>query len=697
MFTDMVGFSALSQRNEALSLELLEEQRAIVRRSIAPHDGREVKTIGDGFLIEFPSALEAVNAAVEIQTAFHDRIGAVPAERTILLRIGIHVGDVVSRGGDIHGDGVNIASRIEPLALPGGICVSEDVERQVRNKLPCDFAALGPSELKNISLPVAVHHVLLPWEPASARKFSAATAKRFAWSWIALVAIGLLVLGGTLYFARPKKSEFGSTPPVSTPPATSQDAIDKNSIAVLAFANLSDDKSNEYFSDGVSEELLNVLSKVPGLKVSARTSAFHFKGKDTSIPEIARQLGVAYVVEGSVRKSGNEVRITAQLIKASDGFHVWSDTFTRELKNVFAVQDEIAGLIAKKLQLKIDPNSKLAIATAPANSEAVELYLKGRQAWNRRTTEGFAEAEDLFQHALAIDPGFARARAGLADTWLLRDSSGGRLGAFGQRNSPAFRKIFAEIDQALALDPNSAEAYTSLGNARWQNWQVPEALAALRQAIVLNPNYATAHQWLGRVLMSDGQYDESLRELARAAELDPLSSRILDNYSIGLLLQHRYAEALAADERALVVQPGSVQAASGRATELSMLGRNEEAVAQVHRLGLTDAFYAPYTVEVLVRAGLRDEADKLVNSIPDTPGSLKFVGLAALGRTDEALAAMRPDEITIGLSSELYSNPSFDPIRGDPRFVQLLTTLGLTEANARARVWHAAHPVAGGN
>ena len=679
MFTDMVGFSALSQRDEALALELLEEHRTLIRAIVRRHGGREVKTIGDGFLLEFSSALSAVQAAVEIQQTLHTRNQSVPGERQVRLRIGVHVGDVVQRGGDIHGDGVNIASRLEPLAKPGGICVSEDVARAVRNKLSHPLAALGMAGLKHIDLPMAVYQIVIGGEGAAE---STHPKRSFPVAWAVLG--GLLLAGAALAIWVPWRArEVVVIAPANAAP------LDKKSVAVLAFTNLSEDKNNEYFSDGVSEELLNVLAKIPGLKVSARTSAFFFKGKQVPIAEIAKQLGVAYVVEGSVRKSGDRLRITAQLINAADGFHVWSDNFDREAKDVFAVQDEIAGLIAHNLQLKIEGGNSEARAVNP---RALELYLQGRAAWNLRTTEGFARAEDLFHRALALDPEFARAYTGLADVRIIRESSDGDLGFFGNRDSPALAEIVAQIERALALDPNSAEAYASLGNARWLSWKFAEAEAALRRAIALNPNYASAHHWLGRILLSDGRIEESSRELARAAELDPLSSRILDNYSLMLQVQGKYEEALALVDRALALQPDAEQAAHWRAIHLSALGRHAEALAQLRRLPVGGRFYVPWVVKVLVDAGLRPEAEQAMKELTPQAAHFKYVGLAALGRPDEALAAMPADFILVVLVSELYLNPDLDPIRNDPRFVQLLATLGRTEANSRAQAWRAAHP-----
>lgn len=461
----------------------------------------------------------------------------------------------------------------------------------------------------------------------------------------------------------------------------------EKSVAVLAFADMSEARNSEYFSDGVSEELLNVLAKVPGLRVAARTSAFFFKGKNLPIPEIAAKLNVAYVVEGSVQRAGERVKITAQLIKAADGFHVWSDTFTRDAKDVFAVQEEIAGRIAQQLSLKLGVSS--AAATAMVNPEAFELYLQGRQAWNLRNEAGFTRAEELFKQALVLEPNFARAINALADVWIHRASSSNAVGQFGQRDSPAFQRSLAQIERALALDSGLAEAHASLGALRQQQWQLPEAARALRQAIALNPNYASAHQWLGRVLLADGHFDDGFAALRRAVEIDPLSPRILDNYAIGLRMFGRYAEALVADERALALQPDALQAGVWRALDLSGLGRHDEAVAQARRMIAIDhTGYENFLIQVLAKGGARAEAEALLGNLSAGQRRL-FSGLAALGRPQEALDAVDPASLAINdIGSLFFSN--FDPVRSDPRFVKLLATLGMTEAHARAQAWRAA-------
>ncbi len=513
------------------------------------------------------------------------------------------------------------------------------------------------------------------------------------WMW-AVAAAGIVTIGVGVVTLR--KSEppaaaqpLPAAPPVAVTPAAS--AADK-SIAVLAFADLSEARNSEYFSDGISEELLNVLAKVPGLRVAARTSAFFFKGKNLPIPEIAAKLNVAYVVEGSVQRAGERVKITAQLIKAADGFHVWSDTFTRDAKDVFAVQEEIAGRIAKELSLKLGVTS--AAATAAVNPEAFELFVQARQGWNQRTAEGYARAEILLQRALDLDPNFARARALLALVWNFQAVEGKKLGLFSQRDAPVVARIRAETDRALALDPNLAEAHTALGYLYWLTWRTEDAVRELRLAIALNPSYATAYQFLGRRLLSEGQLDEAEAMMRRATELDPLSHRILDNYYIPLSYQGRHEEALGVVDRALALQPDSLQARVWKTLCLTELGRHDEAVALLRKIPWAGSTYESFVMTVFVGAGLKAEAEQAYALFP--PGAsadTKASALARLGRPQEALAVMDPAMTNISTAANLLFDANYDPIRADPRFVKFLATLGLTEAHARAQAWRAAHPL----
>jgi TolB-like protein len=339
------------------------------------------------------------------------------------------------------------------------------------------------------------------------------------------------------------------------PPNEQRTKGDSKSVAVLAFANLSEEKGNESFADSVSEELLNVLGKVPGLKVTARTSAFHFKGKDTPVPEIAKQLGVAYVVEGSVRRSGEKVRIAAQLIKAADGFQVWSDDFNRDLKDIFAVQEEIAGLIAKNLELKLGFQSN----RTPPNPEAYQLYLEAVRLWGMRNEASLDRAEQLLRRAIALQPDFARADAAMGFVLSVRSAELGNDPTAGEGRA-LNEQALQWAERALALDPDLAEGYAAKGNVLENLGRWTECKEAYRRSIELDPNFATAHQWYARNLSEEGYIDEAMVEMKRAVELDPLAPRILDNYAGYLIWLGKYPEALEILNQVLAIQPGSPEA-----------------------------------------------------------------------------------------------------------------------------------------
>lgn len=567
--------------------------------------------------------------------------------------------------------------RVQWTRLPGALPTPQFVEH-VRKLLasPRSGAAVGGRVVA--STPAAAAPTKKPFPVALAVSLG-----------LVAVSVGVVLFVTT---RRPAPAAVEAKPAAPSPksaPEAKPDTVSEKSIAVLPFADLSADKGSEYFSDGVSEELLNVLAKVPGLRVAARTSAFFFKGKNLPIAEIAAQLNVAYVVEGSVQRAGDRVKITAQLIKAADGFHVWSDTFTRDAKDVFAVQEEIAGLITKQLSLKLGVTS--VAATAAVNPEAFELFVQARMAWNQRTTQAYARAEEMLNRALVLDPNFVRARALLALVWTFQAVDRNELGLFSQRDAPVVARIRAEIDRALALDSNLAEAHTAMGYLHWSMWQTEEAVRELRLAITLNPNYASAYQFLGRRLLSDGRLDEAEAMLRRATELDPLSHRILDNHFIPLSYQNRYVEGLAVVDRALALQPDSLQARVWKMLCLSYLGRHEEAVALLRKTPRTSPNYENMIITILLRAGLPAEAEQVLARIPPGDGT-RVLALVRIGRPEEALAAMDPAKTNIQNISDFFFLEFFDPIRSDPRFVKFLATLGLTEAHARAQAWRAAHP-----
>src|SRR6266540_4648533 len=466
MFTDMVGYSALAQRDDKVALELLEEHRRLLREIFPRFHGTEIKTIGDAFLVEFGSALEAAQCAIEIQRTLAKRNHDVTSDRRIDLKIGIHIGDVMHRGGDVYGDGVNIASRIEALAGAGGICVSMDVERQIRNALEARFEKFGSADLKNIKLPMDLFRIVLPWEKR-VEPFAALASKKSP----VLVAVAVLViialLAGWWWMQRSNRNQpVAGTRAVPAAPAN---APDQKSVAVLPFVNLSDDKGSEYFSDGVSEELLTVLQKIPGLHVAARTSAFSFKGKNATAQEIGQKLGVAHLVEGSVRKSGDAVRIAARLTRADTGEELWSENYTRDLKDVFAVQTELAQTIVEQLRgrfggadagstakEKIQAEVQAAEKGGTKNVEAHEAYLQGRFFINRHSEKETDQARAAYQRAAELDPKFALAWAGLAEVHVWECFYSGEL------NRTTFDKHLADArdaaNRALSLEPNLPEA-----------------------------------------------------------------------------------------------------------------------------------------------------------------------------------------------------------------------------------------------
>ena len=515
------------------------------------------------------------------------------------------------------------------------------------------------------------------------------------WIW-ALLAI--VLIGGTVATVALRANRSPDRAPakaMETAAAPTAPKIDAKSVAVLAFADLSEGHDSEYFSDGISEELLNVLAKVPGLKVTARTSSFQFKGKETPMPEIGRLLGVAYVVEGSVRKSGNKVRITAHLSRASSSEEIWSDDFDRDMKDIFAVQDEIAELIAQNLQIKLGAGALAGSGTT--NPEALQLYLEGRQALSLRTPAGYDQAEALLNHSIELDPRFARAHVGLADVWFLRDQV---LRTSGGRDSmvPEKGKILSRINQALALDPECAEAYASLGAVLGLSWDLEGGVSNLRHAIALNPNYATAHQWLSQNLLEFGYPDEALVEIQRAVDLDPLAPRILDNAAVVLEVTGRYAEAWTMIERARALHPNGTQIACIRVGLLLQQGRKDEALADARRLltpelGGDDPNFARYkAISVLVACGREQEAEALLPQFPPL-GEDRIMALVYLGRMKEAVAQLDSANPAMVMFILYGTNlHEFDSVRDDPQFQAWIKREGLSEIDARVQAWRAAHP-----
>ena len=402
MFTDIVGYTSLTQKDEALAMELLEEQRRLVRPFFPRHNGKEVKTIGDAFLVEFGSALEAVRCAFDIQQSLHEANSGRPVETKFMLRIGVHLGDVIHSQGDVYGDAVNLASRIEPLALPGGVCVTEQVHDQIRNKSDFQLVSIGRKELKNVGEAVEVFRIVFPWERHEA-------------------------------------------------PGT---VLDKKRIAVLPFANLSSDPEEGYFADGMTEELITSLSSVRQLTVIARTSVMKYKGSPKGASEVGKELNAGSLIEGSVRKAGSRVRITAQLIDAATEGHLWAQNYDRQLEDIFAIQSEIAEKVAGELKIRlVDSEKRVIEKKATENTEAYTYYLRGRELVREGTQHSLTQAVGLFEKATALDPSFAKAYVGLAECFLL-------LLTYGHDSyERVIPKAELALTKAIQLDPELAEAH----------------------------------------------------------------------------------------------------------------------------------------------------------------------------------------------------------------------------------------------
>jgi TolB-like protein/class 3 adenylate cyclase/Tfp pilus assembly protein PilF len=562
MFTDMVGYSALNQRDEKLAQELLEEHRQLLREIFPRFHGAEIKTIGDAFLVEFNSALEAAQCAIEIQRALAKRNADAPVERQIEIRIGIHIGDVVHRGGDVYGDGVNIASRIEQLANAGGICVSMDVERQIRNALEARFEKLAPTELKNISVPMDLFRIALPWErPGTPVAKIQTQSKSTSLTFLPAAIVLLLIIGiGWWWSAQSRRRP-------ASPTAPSAVAVTEKSIAVLPFENLSEEKANAFFTDGVQDEILTALSRIADLKVISRTSVMQYKsGAPRNLREIGQQLGVAHVVEGSVQRAANKVRVNAQLIDARNDAHLWAQTYDRDLADVFAIQSEIAKAIADQLQAKLSPNEKKAIEQPPTTDlAAFDLYSRAKSllltaSFSATGGPDVRKAIELMDEAVKRDPSFFDAYCQLAGAHEQL------YAVSGLDHTPA-RLALAEaaLQAATRLRPDAGE--THLARAQYLYYgrrDYAGALAELESARRALPNDPRLFELTGYILRRRGQQEEALRSLKRAVELDPRNFFTLQQIALSYQLLGRYAEAIAALDRALSIVPDNVETQASR-------------------------------------------------------------------------------------------------------------------------------------
>jgi adenylate cyclase len=468
---DVAGYSRLMGEDDAATLATLTAHRGLFDQSVTQHGGRIVNAAGDSILAEFGSAVTAVQCAVDLQRRLMEANSSLAEKRRLEFRLGVHVGDVLVSDGNLYGDGVNIAARLQVLAQPGGICVSSAVYDYVRKVVPVAFTDMGLKRVKNIGEPVRV--------------FALQTSA------------GAPVVS----FSAPD------------PPA----AADKPSIVVLPFDNMSGDLEQTYFSDGITEDIITDLSKISGLFVIARNSAFTYKGRAVKVQEISRELGVRYVLEGGVRKSGSRVRITAQLIDAHTGGHIWADRYDRELTEIFAVQDEVTKKIVDALSLRLSgPERQRVEHRGTGVIDAYDFLLRGRQQMQLFTRATNAEARLMFERAAELDPRFGSAFAGIARTHMFD-----YVNSWSEAPDASLKQGYAQASKAVALDPDNPEAYTVLGGILHWMKDLEGAIAANERALALDPNFAHAYASLGTAFYYAGQPERSLSFLDQAVRLDP--------------------------------------------------------------------------------------------------------------------------------------------------------------------------------
>ncbi len=572
---DVKGYSRLMGEDEEATVRTITAHRKVITSVIQKYRGRVVDSPGDNILAEFVSVVDAVQSAVEIQEVIRAKNAELPEDRKMEFRIGINLGDVIQEGERIYGDGVNIAARVEGVADPGGICISGSAYEQIENKLALGYEYIGEHTVKNIVKPIRVYKV--PTGPETLQKVIDEKRPAPRWHWAALgVVIALLVVAGGVAIW---KSYRPSTSPME---AASVEKMayplpDKPSIAVLPFNNLSGDPEQDYFSDGMTEEIISALGSVPKLFVIARNSTFTYKGKPVKVQQVSEDLGVRYVLEGSVRKSGDKIRITAQLIDALSGHHLWAKRYDRNLEDIFAVQDEITKEIITAMQVKLTEGEQIrAAAKGTNNLDAYLKYLQANELINRLNIESNALGKQLAEEAIALDPEYAwayyvLARTHMIDVWLRSSKS----------PKQSLGKAMELLQKAIALDDTFAEGYSRLGFLYSMTRQHDKGVAEAEKGVALSPNSAIAHFMLGKTLFFAGRSEESIPEYKKAIRLNPIPPH---NYlwSLGLSYAYtgQYEEAVTWCEKAVRQAPDSLLDRMMMTVVYSLSGRNEEARAE---------------------------------------------------------------------------------------------------------------------
>jgi TolB-like protein/class 3 adenylate cyclase/Tfp pilus assembly protein PilF len=658
---DVAGYSRLMADDEAATLRALNEARAVFALQIAAYHGRLIDNAGDSVLADFDSAVEAVACAAEVQRDLAARNADLPETRRMLFRIGVNLGDVIEEASGLYGDGVNVAARLQALAEPGGVCISGTVFDQVEGKLPLAFKFMGEQSVKNIPKPVRAYRL----QHGPARRVSAARHKAV---WLAAVAALVIAASGAWMWQERAKEARLPTTDLSRP-------SERPRLAVLPLDNFSPSADDEYFSDGMTEELISKLSRVTGLDVIARTSVMRYKRTEKSIADIGRELGVSAVLEGSVRKAGDKVRITVQLVDVGTQAHLWSQDFDRDLKDVFATQSEISEQVAKALHVRlVEAGGK---APSVADLETYTLYLRGRHQAGDFQPEGLKRSILYFEQAIKRSPQDARSWAGMARSYAM-------LGWWATLPpDQSFAKAKPAAQRAIELDDRLAEAHISLGMVRFlYEWDWQGAEQAYLRALELAPGDSDAHLFYGIWLKAQGHNGKAVQRFYRANELDPFNMMANAELGWAAYFGGRLDEAVQSCRRTLEKDPNYLFALSCLQTALTVK-KDPESVAIAHKL-LDLTAQDPYFLGQLGWAygmtGQRENALAVLAKLKALQASPPAVYYVYLGLQDKGQTLEWMERAYQGRWSDVIwikTDPAYDWLRADPRFQALMKKMKL--------------------
>jgi adenylate cyclase len=667
MFTDIVGYTALMGKDEQKAFEILKENREIHQRAIETYNGKLIKELGDGILASFPTISDGLFAAIKIQQA-------CSASKELSLRIGIHEGEIIFENNDIYGDSVNIASRIQTIGIPGSILFSKKVADEIKNKAEFHTVSLGSFEFKNVKEPIEVFALANDGFPVPKRSMMEGKLKKKDFKKRNVIAaLSIIVFIALAFFIYKNFLPKNDTAEVAL-----------KSIAVLPLENLSGNPEQEYFVSGMHETLITELSKISALKVISRTSSIQYKNVKKPLRQIAKELGVKALIEGSVIREGNMVRITVQLIDGTTDEHIWSEDFDRELQNILSLYSEVAQKIANEVKIKLTPQDQVRLVSSQeVNPYAYELYLIGRHHWNQRTIQGYKQAIESYNKALEQDSNYAPAYAALADGYILLGEQG------GMPQQEAGKLADNAIKKALALNSKLAEAYSSKGVWKLSyEWNWSESEKAFKRAIELNPGYAVTYQWYGRTLGFAGRFDEAIKQLEKAKELDPLSPIIAGYIGQVYIFAKEYEKADDHLQQALKVHPnhplllhniGELYIAQGRYAEaIAPLKQSAEMSVSGHYKAMLGYAYA--------MANRRAEAMSILNELLTRSDSGIISGFnpaavyLALGEKEKSLSQLEKGfEQRDVWMKELKAWPWFDRLRDEQRYKDLMKRMNFPE------------------